>query len=112
VLVCLSPERDTLIRKVELAPAQCASVELFEVTLLGIMAGNGDACQIGARKLVEVGDRKQHVLERVEPRVFCCSRGCVCGQEKAHSMCEAQVRFALGRRTQGRGITSGSKEGS
>ena len=90
---------------------QSVSVELFEATSFEIVADNGDARRINARELAKAGDREQYVLERVERCVFDRrSRECVCRWEKTHNAREAQVRLALGRRAQGRGVTSGTKE--
>jgi hypothetical protein len=73
---------------------------------------DGEATRIGARELAEAGDGKDNVLERVERCVFGRRwRKRVRGREKARSACEVQVRLALGRRAQGRGVlASGRKE--
>ena len=107
-LVCLVPEWKALVREAKLGPAQRSSVQLLEAATLEIVADDGDTSRIGACELAEAGDGEEDVLERVERRVF-CRHACelVCGWEETGRAREAQVRLALGRRSERRGVAPG-----
>lgn len=55
-LICLVPERNTLVRESKFRPAQRESVQLLEATALEIMADDGDARWIRACELAEASD--------------------------------------------------------
>jgi hypothetical protein len=67
-------------------------MQLLEATVLEIMANDGDACRIRACELTKTSNGEQHVLKRVECRVFGGhSREHVRRREKARRAREAQV---------------------
>jgi len=107
-LVRLVPEWKALVREAKLGPAQRSSVQLLEAATLEIVADDGDASRIGACELAEAGDGEEDVLKRVERRVF-CRHACelVRGREETGRAREAQVRLALGRRGERRGVAPG-----
>jgi hypothetical protein len=83
-------------------------VELLEAAALEGVADDGDPRWVGARKFVEAGDGKEHILVRVERGVFGRrTRELARGWEEARRACQAQVRFAFGGCAVRGGVASG-----